>query len=566
MALPVLVAVSAPWAYSHAQIETDGTMGAAQVLAGPNFGIGAGLGTQRSGNLFHSFRHFNINTGQSATFSGPDTIDNVISRVTGGTVSNIDGLLRSTIGTADFFFINPSGVVFGPNASLDVPGSFHVSTADQIRFPDGGVFDASNPANTVLSVADPSAFGFLTANPASITATGSELEVPAGQTLSVVGGNLDIVGGELLAPSGRINLASVSSPGQVVPSPGDLGLEGFGALGTVNLRDGALLSTRGDPGGTVFIRGGRLIIDNSASSGTQTAINSGTTGATDGASVGVDIQVTDDVILDKAEIVSSSFGAGGSGRIDIVAGRVQLVADNRSGNIFQLGSAIGSRVFGSGPSGGISVTADSVELAANSIMDAQATFFGTGRSGDIFINAGRLIVDGTEQSSFIDTFSFGGGIAGSLEIVADSVTVQGGSAGFTGITTQVGSLSQSIENAGDLTVTVGRLEILDGAELSATIFRGPGSAGNVNIVADSILVRGISATGNSAGIFASSFGGEFTSGNAGTITIETGSLTVQERGQVSTFSNSLGNSGTIDIVADTVSVASGGLIGATSFG
>ncbi len=157
---------------ASAQMETDGTMGAAQVLAGPNFGIGAALGTQAGANLFHSFRHFNINTGESATFSGPASIDNVISRVTGGSLSNIDGLLSSTIPGADVFLINPSGILFGPNASLDVDGSFHASTANQILFPDGGVFDATNPGATVLSVAEPSAFGFLDSNPGSTTGDG----------------------------------------------------------------------------------------------------------------------------------------------------------------------------------------------------------------------------------------------------------------------------------------------------------------------------------------------------------------------------------------------------------
>ena len=77
---------------------------------------------------------------------GPDDIRNVISRVTGGEHSDIDGALRSTIPGADFFFVNPAGVMFGPNASLDVQGSFHVSTADELRFSDGAVFSATNPS------------------------------------------------------------------------------------------------------------------------------------------------------------------------------------------------------------------------------------------------------------------------------------------------------------------------------------------------------------------------------------------------------------------------------------
>ena len=152
---------------AQGQIATDGTVGAAQSLNGPNYAIGAGLGTQRGANLFHSFSTFNINTGESATFSGPNGLQNVISRVTGGTLSNIDGLLRSEINGANVWFINPAGVVFGANAKLDVPAAFHVSTADELRFADGAVFSAVNPAVSTLSAEPVAAFGFFGAKSGS---------------------------------------------------------------------------------------------------------------------------------------------------------------------------------------------------------------------------------------------------------------------------------------------------------------------------------------------------------------------------------------------------------------
>ncbi len=125
-----------------AQVITDGTVGPATALAGPDFAIGADLGTQTGGNLFHSFQRFSIATGEIATFSGPSSANNVISRVTGGAVSDIDGTIRSTIPGADVFLINPAGLVFGPNASLDVQGSFHASSADYLGFADGTRYSA----------------------------------------------------------------------------------------------------------------------------------------------------------------------------------------------------------------------------------------------------------------------------------------------------------------------------------------------------------------------------------------------------------------------------------------
>jgi filamentous hemagglutinin family protein len=119
------------------------------------------LGTTKGGNLFHSFQTFNVNNGESATFTGSDSdLKNVISRVTGGEISKINGLLKSEIPNAAFYFINPAGVTFGANASVDVPAAFHVSTADKLNFSDGKEFSAVNPNASSLSIAKPESFGF----------------------------------------------------------------------------------------------------------------------------------------------------------------------------------------------------------------------------------------------------------------------------------------------------------------------------------------------------------------------------------------------------------------------
>ena len=113
-----------PFSTAFADIVTDGTVG-------PAFAVPESLGSRVGNNLFHSFQRLNLGNGEQATFSGSATISNVISRVTGGQASNIDGLLRSTVGVADFYFLNPAGVAFGANAQIDVPASFYVSTADE---------------------------------------------------------------------------------------------------------------------------------------------------------------------------------------------------------------------------------------------------------------------------------------------------------------------------------------------------------------------------------------------------------------------------------------------------
>jgi filamentous hemagglutinin family protein len=240
---------------THAQITLDGSLGPKGALAGPDDTIRADMGKQVGGNLFHSFGKFNVNTKESATFTGPNNVDNIIGRVTGGSRSFIDGTLRSAIPDANLYLVNPSGVMFGPHASLDIDGSFHVSTADYLKLGDNGRFNATTPSDSLLTSAPPEAFGFLNSNPAPISIQDSKLAVPEGEILSVIGGNLQITGNkeakgnQLAAPSGQINLASVGSSGEVVHNPigesANLNVDSFSRLGRIELSNGTTIQSSG---------------------------------------------------------------------------------------------------------------------------------------------------------------------------------------------------------------------------------------------------------------------------------------------------------------------------------
>ncbi len=232
-----------------AQIRTDGSLGPQTTFTGQEIAIGHDVGQIRGDNLFHSFLDFNIATGGSVTFTGPANIDNIVSRVTGGHPSLIDGTLGSTIDGANMFFLNPSGVLFGPSAALDVKGSFHVSTADQLHFADGKTLETGQPLASGLSIAAPTAFGFLDRHPAGIAMLGGALRVERREHLSLTGGDLTIAGGALVAPHGHIRLISVASAAEVRLT-GDTHSTVHDAerLGEIVLSDGAAVNTNGAGG------------------------------------------------------------------------------------------------------------------------------------------------------------------------------------------------------------------------------------------------------------------------------------------------------------------------------
>jgi filamentous hemagglutinin family protein len=152
----LLVSLAVSDAQVPSVITPDGTLGTAVTPDGRVFNITGGTRPDQGPNLFHSFGQFDVGTGDTAHFVGQSGIENIISRITGGSASLIDGRLQSD---ASLFLLNPSGLLFGPNATLDVNGSFHASTADVLRFADGAAFSAQLNAKSTLTVAAPLAFG-----------------------------------------------------------------------------------------------------------------------------------------------------------------------------------------------------------------------------------------------------------------------------------------------------------------------------------------------------------------------------------------------------------------------
>jgi filamentous hemagglutinin family protein len=204
-------------------------------------------GAARGANLFHSFQEFNVGQGRSVYFANPVQIQNILSRVTGGNASNILGRL-GVLGSANLFLINPNGIIFGPNASLDIQGSFFATTADGIRLGDKGFFSATELGKSdLLSVSPGTLFFNQAASQAGNIINRGNLAV--GGDLTLAAGSLDLQG-QLLS-GGNLTLQAldgvkirdtVESP-FVAAAAGDLLIQGNNIdIFTLNNPQSALVS------------------------------------------------------------------------------------------------------------------------------------------------------------------------------------------------------------------------------------------------------------------------------------------------------------------------------------
>ena len=593
----------------HAEVTFDGTLGPRVALPGPDYHIEAQYGQQHGGNLFQSFSDFNINLGESATFSGPDSVNNLISRVTGGNPSTINGAFRSTLPNADVYFLNPAGLLFGPHASLDVQGAFHASTADYLRLGDKGRFDARSPDNSLLSIAPVEDFGFLDNTVGSISVEGrgritaSEyngetmgLTVPDGKTLSLIGGELTFKKGtfsgtfdeeqgwtdlnrlgSLQAPQGRINLASVASKGEVIPIDLDLEMASFDQLGKISVTENSFVDVSGTKGGSIFIRGEALVFPTSRIH--ANTLTSQDVEPQDGGLIDIQANQISGIDIEANNSLNEGDINANSGRINIASHQGNLhisdaVLIATSGRI-NIASVMDS--------GEMRPTPDDLTLSApGGTLTVQESIIATGGlskekkpSGDIYIRAGQFEFRDSIMSAETDGEKTGGSIdirAEQLTISKDGnlfprvgLSIESKGSGDSGDITIVVKDSLDINqglisvvtantednagNGGTIDLRAKQLNVSNGSEIAVGTL-GPGDGGELKIKVDEAINL------SHAHFMSLTIGQMEKAGQGGSISLQAKQLRLSDGSQISASTLGAGNSGDLTIkVDDTVNLS-----------
>ncbi|MDF0668760.1 MAG: filamentous hemagglutinin N-terminal domain-containing protein [Nitrospira sp.] len=579
-------------------------------------------GTLVGSNLFHSFDQFNVGSGDIANFQNMrvngafPSVENILSRVTGGEPSQIYGTLRTTdFGNANLFLLNPNGILFGPTASLDIgaasqgprgSGSFYATTADYLKMGDGASasrFYADEARPSILTSYPIVAFGFLGPT-GGIVVEGSQLSVPDGQTLALIAGEIRIAAAEtnqgvrhsamLSAPSGRFDIASITT-GEISAAMFQPSING--QLGPVSLVDGSVISVSHDAGaaGTVRIRAGQLVLDN--------ATISADTGIRHGAPIAVDIVAADEFSITAttgSAITARSTGAGDAGTVEIVSGKLTVSATNPEPL-----RVIDTHTLGAGKAGNVNVIA--TEVTATGDSEGTTFFIDSGTTGDkpggnVSITASNV----TFESAYINTgdpnLSKASvlGSAGNIRIIGtDSINLNFsnltsdsalGNAGdillasqgqigleFSSVSATGFERSGAIEIRGDKVsmldshvesflrgspeverggvLLTGRfIELTEGSTITTTTL-GNGNAGSIHVRATEQLNLVGTSTAGTTGIFSNSVGLNGNRGNGGNVFIDTSRLEITGGARINTATRTSGQGGNVIINASTISMA-----------
>ena len=537
---------------------SDGTVGTQVNLQDQTIAIQGG--TALNGNLLHSFREFNVETGQTADFQAAEGTQHIISRVTGTNDSWIDGNIQSTTSDADLYLVNPNGVVFGKNASLNVNGAFHASTAHYVTLADGQQVYADSNQGVTLTVAAPEAFGFLDTNVGTIQVDSSQLSVKPGEDMSLVGGEINISSGaRLQAAGGRIDLVAVDSVGEVQQTAEGITSTAL-TKANISVSDSILIvdnQADSQTVGKIMMEGGQVtVIDGKLQVGNKSTI--------DATGNSMDIQAVDLIFIDA--VLSASITGSGQGGSVVLKASNEVSFNNWSNIILDTESTQGN----AGDSGNLIIEAKDISFTDGATLNALT--FGSGQGGSVVLKARNIVSFDGYSDIILDTKSTQGnaGNAGNLAIEATdiffwgssissetygsgeggSVTLKGfNNVDFSGISfINIGTKStqENAGNSGNLTIESTNISFTDISSIDSST-KGFGQGGSVVLKASNevsfndwsdIILDTESTQGNA--------------GNAGDLMIEAKDIFFDSGSEISASTEGSGQSGLVTLKAHNV--------------
>jgi filamentous hemagglutinin family protein len=565
----------------------DSTLGTTVIRNADNFAITGGL--SRGQNTFHSFQDFSVPTNGAATFANPVGNQSIITRVTGNLFSDINGTINTQ--GANFLLINPNGVVFGPGTQLNVGRVFAASTANGVDLVDGAGRTLSFGTNTsgdgaLLSIDPKVIFNVSRLNlgggTGEINNFGTLETNNQGQYIGLVGGNINVNGGRILSRrGGRVELGGLSAVGFVGVGIEDTNLRLSFPAGVdranVSIINKSNINTAGIGGADINISaknievlGGSIVASGTASG--MIAAGNVVINATENVRIGgnnsfvanvglsgkggnVLINTGSLVVEDGAIVGTNTSGKGDAGNVTIfsrgqtsvssnagINSTVSNGAEGNGGNITidaesfsaQNSFLVGTLTDSKGNSGDITIRTKNATILSDSSVSSSVSATGIGKSGNIFIDAGDLMLD----NGRVLTFTSGQGNAGSITLSArNTITaVQGTTKSIISSDVNVGAVGKG----GDINLNAGKISLTNALLDNRTT--GKGDAGNIELIAkNEVFIDGrtVLASGVDAGGV----------GNGGNINVKANILSINNSSFL-TSAEGIGNAGNVSILAD----------------
>ncbi|EKU98466.1 filamentous hemagglutinin family N-terminal domain protein [Leptolyngbya sp. PCC 7375] len=496
-------------------------------------------GAVRESNLFHSFLEFNVAEDHGIYFANPADIESILTRVTGDNPSNILGRL-GVLGEANLFLLNPNGIVFGENASLDINGSFYASTAESISLGEG-VFSATVPESSQLLTVNPEVtfFSYLMPGLGEINNSG-ELSVGTGKTLTLLG-DMVLSSGALTASGGTVQV--------------------LGNL--VGLVDQATVDVSGATGGGTVLVGGDYQGQGTVPAAERTFVGSEVVIAADALDVGDGGRVivwADGATRFGGRISAQGGPQGGDGGFVEVSGLAMLDfagevnTQTLEGEAGQLLLDPANIVIADTPLAGFETVEQAdgvlVDFLYSALEDAGQESHLTPETVESLLALNDLTLEATNAIIVV-----GGNVNGFSE---NNLTLRAARIGV--ISSRLGQ-----SGGGDIVLETPQVEgsfvLVDEGLLDTNVSSGPRlNGGNITILTHDLTVE------NNAIVSASTFG----EGDSGLVEIiATNDVTVD--GSTSFIvsqvgSAAVGNSGGIFITTDNLSVLNDAVVGAGTFG